>query len=217
MDTTIITIANGLLAICSVIALVINIHVMRSDRKERIEEGWHKVRNARKIFWENSRRGYKEYCKQYPSITKDLQTLINQAGMPPNAPGNREAGKIAWESSNFKRLTPEQTYMYNFAKTIYPERTGDADSQAELSVLNHDQFEQLDSSRREFDSFFMFWGKRLKTNIFVDTFDLAKDDCILLCWYDLALIRWTYDDGIGDPTIYELGYQYASARKGNKR
>ena len=210
MDNIIITIANGLLAACSVIALVINIFVMRSDKKERIEEGWFKVRSARKLFWENSRRGYKEYCKQHPSLTKDLQTLINQSGMPPNAPGNRESGKIAWESSNLKRLTPEQTHIYNFAKSIYPERVGDADSQAELSVLSHEQFEKLDSSRRELDSFFMFWGKRLKTKLFVDAYDLAKDDCVLLCWYDLAIIRWTYDDGIGDPTMYTLGYEYTS-------
>lgn len=202
------TIANALIAFCSLTALILNIILLKSDRKDRANESWHKARNARKKFWEMSRRAYKKYQEKNPTLTNELQNLINQAGIPPNAPGNAKSGKIAWEASNKKKLTPEQAHIYAFAQSVYPERIGEAYSQADTSVLDRSDFDQLDEARRELDYVFMIWGKRLKYKKFVKLYRHGKDDCVLLCWYDLALIRWTHDEGLGDPTIYKLGYEY---------
>jgi len=205
------TIANTLIALCSLAALLVNVVLIKLDRKNRAEESWHKTRNSRKKFWETCRKAYTKYHTENPTLPHDFQELINRAGMPPNAPGDPKNGTIAWESMNKKKLSDEQSHIYAFAQSVYPERKKGAFSHREESVLSEDDFDILDEARRELDGFFMIWGKRLKMKKFIQTYRHGVDDCMILCWFDLALIRWTHDEGIGDPTIYRLGYAYTKA------
>jgi len=140
-----------------------------------------------------------------------LTELVKEVGVPLNLPLQKGKNLKLVAKENENQLDGNPKLMWDFVKKVYPSFEGSDYGVMARSLIPALERDEFDEVRGEVARFFSAWVagepgffSNWEMNLLKKDYDSAGLLTAILSWLELALVRWTRQDGSGKTGLFRI-------------
>jgi len=172
-----------------------------------MDQKYNDLASSREIFWTALREAYIRFRQEQTQSPVSLEALIQAVGNPIDLLSRKGRDLRLWPAENTSKLGSDQRLLWNFVSLIYPARQDRQGKISNFSFIAKESSEAFHKARGDLARFWNAWVPSLKMRYLCKRYKAAREQLILLCWLEIALLQWTQEPGEGKTALFKLALE----------